>query len=43
MSQPLFTVQLSDFLWSVLDIMLHKHVRRLVVVQPTGEIAGLVN
>ncbi|MEO0356031.1 MAG: CBS domain-containing protein, partial [Cyanobacteria bacterium P01_A01_bin.3] len=43
MSQPLFTVQPDDLLWSVLEIMRHKHVRRLVVVTPTGEIAGLVN
>lgn len=43
MSQPLFTVQSGDWLWSVLEIMRHKHIRRLVVVQPTGEIAGLVH
>ena len=42
MSQPLFTVQPSDLLWSVLDTMQCKHVRRLVVVHPSGELAGLV-
>ncbi|MEM9537684.1 MAG: diguanylate cyclase [Cyanobacteria bacterium P01_E01_bin.45] len=43
MSQPLFTVQQDELLWSVLEIMRHRHIRRLVVVQPTGEIAGLVH
>ena len=42
MSHPLFTVQPEDLLWSVLETMRHKRVRRLVVVQPNGELAGLV-
>ena len=42
MSQPLFTVQPADSLWSALETMRHRHIRRLVVVHPTGEIAGLL-
>ena len=42
MSQPLFTVQLDDLLWSALEIMQDKRVRKLIVVRPDGELAGLV-
>ena len=42
MSQPLLTVQPEDSLWSALETMRNRQIRRLVVVLPTGEIAGLV-
>ena len=42
MSQPLFTVQPDDFLWSALELMQDKRVRRLLVTRPNGELAGVV-
>ncbi len=42
MSTPLFTAQPQDSLWTVHKRMQKLRVRRLVVTQPTGELAGIV-
>ena len=42
MSTPLKTVQPSDSLWVVQELMQEMRVRRLAVVRSTGELAGIV-
>ncbi len=42
MTQPLVTVQPENSLWSVHEQMQRIHVRRLVVVQPSGDLVGIV-
>ncbi len=42
MSSPLFCLQPTDSLWSAQQIMQTKHIRRLVITNPNGELAGIL-
>jgi PAS domain S-box-containing protein len=42
MSSPLFCLQPSDSLWSAQQIMESKHIRRLVITNDRGELAGIL-
>jgi PAS domain S-box-containing protein len=42
MSSPLFCLQPTDSLWAAQQIMQTKHIRRLVITSPAGELAGIL-
>jgi PAS domain S-box-containing protein len=42
MSSPLFCLQPTDSLWVAQQIMQTKHIRRVVVTSPAGELAGIL-